>query len=688
MTLGLFASLALLLLHARLYAFLTDDSFISFRYSRNLAHGFGLVFNPGLERVEGYSNFLWVLILAGLDALGIAPERAANPLSLAATVALWGLVVAFALRRRPGPGREWLVLVPAFGLALTRSVAVWATSGLETRWFELFAVAGLLRLVVEAEALEQGNLTRPLAGWLLALATLTRPDGLLISGCAFVTAGAYLWVRRRAALPGYVRGLLPFAVLVAGHFAFRRIYYGDWLPNTYYAKVGGHFWWSSGGRYLAAFALEYSVVLWLPLLIAGVRHGLARRVPLFSLVAGAVLLPHALYVAAIGGDHFEYRPLDLVFPLAFLLMYEGAQRWASGRAASAATSVYLGVVALGLTLVPWESHRQFSRVYESAFPGGQVGVTVEARDFLSPDRDALLRLPGLREVATVHRDLTRRLTRNFVAIRQEEHRMFLATVVPEGQRLARLRESGLLPADTYIALDCIGAIPYYSDLRFLDRLGLTDAHVAHSPAVRDTMMAHAHSATMDYARARGVDLWAVDPVHLLLPLTSTGLIVALADGLLGHESGFGMDAGAEGYVICALPRGLEATRARLPGARIHSFGDTSFVREVLERCTHACRDTLAANPGNLQAARNLGYVLIMAMDFREARDLYRVMTRRCPDLIEGYEHLSLCDLALGRVEEGRQSGLRAIELAQQQGDTAAVERVRELLRSVSAATPR
>ena len=56
---------------------LTDDAFISFRYARNLLEGHGLVFNPG-ERVEGYTNFLWVLELAALWGLfGLRPEYAA-----------------------------------------------------------------------------------------------------------------------------------------------------------------------------------------------------------------------------------------------------------------------------------------------------------------------------------------------------------------------------------------------------------------------------------------------------------------------------------------------------------------------------------------------------------------------------------------------------------------------------------
>src|SRR5690348_12188698 len=67
--LGLLLSLGLLLVHVNVYRFLTDDSYISFRYARNFAHGYGLVFNPGYEHVEGYSNFLWVVLLAALDRI-------------------------------------------------------------------------------------------------------------------------------------------------------------------------------------------------------------------------------------------------------------------------------------------------------------------------------------------------------------------------------------------------------------------------------------------------------------------------------------------------------------------------------------------------------------------------------------------------------------------------------------------
>ena len=60
-------------LRVREYWFLSDDAFISFRYSRHLADGLGLVWNAG-EPVEGYTNFLWVLLMAASLSLGLEPE--------------------------------------------------------------------------------------------------------------------------------------------------------------------------------------------------------------------------------------------------------------------------------------------------------------------------------------------------------------------------------------------------------------------------------------------------------------------------------------------------------------------------------------------------------------------------------------------------------------------------------------
>ena len=154
----------------------------------------------------------------------------------------------------------------------------------------------------------------------LVLAAYTRPEGPLIAACCFGWFAVQRMVEMGRLRPN--RRLLwelavlvaPFVVLVAAHFVFRYAYYGEWLPNTYYAK---HIrpWYEAGFRYLWAAALETGLYLLLPLACVALRarwkaqRDLAYALPLFC------ILPHMAYIMRIGGDHFEYRPLDFYWPL-------------------------------------------------------------------------------------------------------------------------------------------------------------------------------------------------------------------------------------------------------------------------------------------------------------------------------------------------------------------------------------
>ena len=142
--------LALLGWMAEISWFLTDDAFISFRYARNLLEGHGLVFNPG-ERVEGYSNFLWVLELAALwGVFGLRPEHTAPWLSVAFTAGTLAAMLWWAARLpslspdTPLGGRLHRGLVGWMALGLVCSsatFAVWTSGGgLETRQLTFFVV--------------------------------------------------------------------------------------------------------------------------------------------------------------------------------------------------------------------------------------------------------------------------------------------------------------------------------------------------------------------------------------------------------------------------------------------------------------------------------------------------------------------------------------------------------------------
>jgi hypothetical protein len=411
----LLASLAVLLAHAWHYRFLCDDAFISFRYARNLAEGHGLVFNPGFERVEGFTNPSWVLLLGALAAAGAPPEVAANVLTLLLTVALFWLVTSRSLAWLPPGTPRWVAALPVAWLAVTRSIAVWSTSGLETRLFEVLVVGGVFGVVDQVLAVRRGATEgAPWPAAALGLAAWTRPDGLLIGGVTLACAGGFLAARTRLTVRSVLRHGGTFGLAVGALFAARLAYYGTWLPNTYYAKVDGKTWWGMGGRYLAAFALEYGVLLWVPAIVLGVVACLrARRLEIPVLFAAAVL-PHAAYVASIGGDHFEYRPLDLYFPFAFVILALGI----AALAVRGARAVYAVVIALGLVAIPWAAYRQFPREdYIAGFPGLEAG-RIDASEYL-----ALPRLAGApRGNAGAHASPRRREERGARAVWSERDR--------------------------------------------------------------------------------------------------------------------------------------------------------------------------------------------------------------------------------------------------------------------------
>lgn len=674
---GIALALIVLALHVRTYFFLTDDSFISFRYARNLVHGQGLVFNPGGERVEGYTNLLWVLLLAGFSALGLRMEMMASVLSIAATVALFGIVVRFAWVRLPS-GQKWIAAIPALLLAATRSFAVWATSGLETRLFDFLLVAGILRLVHEVEHVRaDGARPRAIAPWIFGLAALTRPDGLLVGGCAFLTAFAYRWLRSgrapwRAALAWW-----PMALLVLGHFAFRRAYYGDWLPNTFYAKVGARRSLDAGLRYLALFALEYGAVLWIPGIAAGVaarfRSGAAFLPALFL----ATILPHVLYVATIGGDHFEFRPLDFYWPLVFLLLAEGVRSYATSSRRTALAAGYVALVLFGLVWFPLRSHRQFPKEYLPGFPGTYAGLLDDADRFLAPETDPVFRLPILRGVAGAYRDLFREQTAHFGAVRQEEHRLFRATAEDAARRLNDVFARGALPRDVYVAIDCVGVVPYRTDLRTLDRLGLTDAHVAHGPFLRD-VVAHGKYATMDYARERGVDVWSADPVSPVMPVGHSRLEREIRKALGQGGDYYAADLGSGEFLDALFPQGIEKARERFPNLELRPLQDSTIVASYVAQLLPGFLTEVEHGGIHPLRIQRVGEICVLSNDLRSAASVYDAASRAYPGEWQFPWMLAICRKLSGDAAGAEEPLQRAGDILAQRGDPAGPSRLHAL----------
>lgn len=306
--LGLAALMPLVALAGLIWpSWLSDDAFISFRYAQNLALGHGLVYNVG-ERVEGYTNFLWTVMAAGVLRL----EGDLVLWSHASGVLLGLLIVAGTYRvAEPLIGPPW-ALVAALLTGTSQSLLLYTArgAGLETGLFTLLALVGggayLARERLGPRALVA-------AGLAFALAALTRPEGLLLFALTALHAALTAMLRQqggpaerlRATLPPLLALGAPFLALFGPYFLWRLSYYGDLLPNTFYAKTGGGLKQIERGlAYAGAFALSIGGPLLLVIAAPWLR---SWRAALASWRGYALLvtLTYSAYIIAVGGDHFR-----------------------------------------------------------------------------------------------------------------------------------------------------------------------------------------------------------------------------------------------------------------------------------------------------------------------------------------------------------------------------------------------
>ncbi len=399
----------------RHWGYLVDDTFIALRYARHLVEGHGLVFNPG-ERVEGYTSLPFVLL--GALCLRIGVEPAASLAALAAAAGAATLLLTQRIERMLAPPSGVGVPLSVLLLLATPAFAYWSFRALETLPFTALLLTALSVALHESrDGRWRGS------GLLFALVALARPEGAYL----FVLASAaLLLVEARASGAWRHAGRHALnLVLVAGalgaYVAWRVSYYGELLPNTFFAKVtGGPGQLATGLRYLRDFLLAA------PLLAAALVFPLALAPRSVRVRLGSPALALALHAVALG--YVAY------------------------------------VVAVGADFMP------FFRFFVPALPLAAVLGALVLRALPLPE---LARGPVLASLFALHAVAgltTEQPYRAFVA-----HRTTLV-----GQRVGEWLAERLGP-DDWIAVNTAGAVPYFSRLPAIDMLGLTDAQIARRP---------------------------------------------------------------------------------------------------------------------------------------------------------------------------------------------------------------
>ena len=290
------------------FSYVKDDSYISFRIVRNIAAGFGPVFNEG-ERVEAMTTFLWVFLLAPFEMLGLDLVVVTKIIGIFA--GLGTLVVMLLLVNRLNKRAGIVALFSAIWLASSSSVSLWLTSGMEQSLAMFLPNAALL---VVFYAVEKQNLfLAKTGGILMGLACLLRPEIHLIG--LFVGILVFFYGHNRRLSMWWVIMLL---VITAPTHLFRFLYYDSLFPNTFLVKTG-HGWpvFIAGSESLLK--LLFFNNLWILVLLTPFafisRNSLAQKRVMALSVIG-----FAFYIVWVGKDEMLWHRLFLpVLPMLLIL---------------------------------------------------------------------------------------------------------------------------------------------------------------------------------------------------------------------------------------------------------------------------------------------------------------------------------------------------------------------------------
>ncbi len=300
----LFAAIAVHIYFVRDLQFTQDDAYITFRYAENYVNGHGLVYNIG-EKVEGYTNFLWLLFMilgreAGGDYISISQI-------LGTLFGVAGIFVVFLCGLNIFKSDYLSAGLATIILGTVYSYAYWTIASLETAAFACMVVLSVYFLIIRS----------PMMAVTSILASLLRPEGALV----FAVLILYELIVQRRLTRDIVMLISIYALPLIPYAVFKWSYFGGIFPNPFYAKTD--FTWgqlSRGAEYTWQFLRHYAGfgLFLIPFLVVYRKWNRHILAPAF------LTLLYTFYIMIIGGDVLQvHRFFVPLFPLYALIMVFG-----------------------------------------------------------------------------------------------------------------------------------------------------------------------------------------------------------------------------------------------------------------------------------------------------------------------------------------------------------------------------
>ena len=360
--------------------FTQDDAYISYRYVANFLNGDGLVFNIG-ERVEGMTNFGWVLYLIFWGKLGLDYILISK-----ITGCIFGggiIVLTYLLAEKlfRDSAYKWYAIIASLLVGINQSLAYWSIAGLETAAFGFFVLWSFYLYLQK----------RNLIIFTLLIAVFLRPEGAFVTGLLILVEA----VTERKIPKFMLKSALSAFILSLPYVAFKLWYYGSILPNPFYAKTGVNLTQlANGWEYLSRFMQHYGfygLPILLPILFMKKMSRQMLSVWLFTFI-------YLVYILLVGGDvlkvHRFYIPLFGLYALLILytltLLFE--------KISYKLTQVLIPIIALILISLTYYLPNGFVKEYnylEKAFVNKMTNMSNNLKTYDKSDFSVALPTIGV-----------------------------------------------------------------------------------------------------------------------------------------------------------------------------------------------------------------------------------------------------------------------------------------------------
>lgn len=503
------------------YFVLFEDAMISMRYARHLADGHGLVWNIGEPPIEGFTNLLWVLWMSVAHKLGLAESKISLFIMLSGVAILLATGLVTSKIARKLTTAPWVPVCVLAATLFDYPLVFWTLRGMEVGALTL-AVYTLLWLALENE--EEFSLPRTLAmGALTSMALLIRSDSVVPVG--LISLYGFLTCSRRWVFAAVIGAFAGGAV--GGQTMFRKAYFHESLPNTYFLKLYkiSTFARVKRGAFVALEVLALHLAVPISIVLAslpGVRPSVAwvkevyrDRAARRLVLLGAIFSAQVAYATYVGGDAWEWmlyanRYMCVGMPALILLVgvlmqraiassgaTAGDCRADDGEAAIFAKRFAYGLSASGLLLIALN-------LLARTFPEQGIAATIvfSKTPFAAGGAmvlgGLLLRMKDARRgvvegLAALRRRLESQRTAARAALIVAALVWLPSHLLPLGRwaaqnaaqyadearytRLGLLIQASTSP-DFRIAVAAAGATPYFAQRPTEDLLGKNDRHVA------------------------------------------------------------------------------------------------------------------------------------------------------------------------------------------------------------------